>query len=331
MVGTGDFAMTDGINCDINIQALRALSFVDLTVASICNFLIVKHILIRLLDRNVPFSAVYSQAKSMLPFFFLLHGIGDTTFCILKLHSQNIPLVGKDVMITIIAFICPMSMFCGLVLYYMVIINFLKSYSCMMSVESKEKVEQRFLKLLVSSYAIPIFLFVFAISPCIGISYPIYAKICARIYLIGMGFISGFYGALYGLAFCFLVREIEVHVFSSTDIGEDILLVLRRLKIAYYAGTSLFAMVMVSHLLCGCYDELTTKSSYVLLIIQILSQLVVTTLILTISRISNVNKGPQSFHTETSSVMHQRIDIKRLKVRKFLFFLDAFSVPFITS
>ena len=254
----------------------------------------------------------------MLPFFFLLHGIGDTTFCILKLQPKNIPLVGKDVLLTIIAFICPMSMFSGLVLYYMVIINFLKSYSCMMSAESKVKVEQRFLKLLISSYAIPIFLFLFAISPCIGLSYPIYAKIFARIYLIGIGLISGYYGALYGLAFCFLVREIEIHVSSSKDIGEDILLVLRRLKIAYYAGTSLFAMVMVSHLLCGCYDNLTTKSSYVLLIIQILSQLVVTTLILTISRISNVSRGPQSLGTETSSMMHPRVEVKRLKVRKIL-------------
>ena len=186
-----------------------------------------------------------------------------------------------------------------------------------MSAESKEKVEQRFLKLLVSSYAIPIFMFIFAISPCIGLNYPIYERIFAKIYLIGIGIISGYYGALYGLAFCFLINEIEIHTLSSSDIGVDLLLVLRRLKLAYYAGTSLFAMVMVSHFLCGCWDFLTNKSSYVLLIIQILSQLVVTTLILTISRISNTNKNNPSLHSDMSSSMHHsRIDIRRLKVRK---------------
>ena len=288
-----------------------------MTVASICNFLILKHILVRLLDRQVLFSTICNQPRSILPFIFLIHGIGDTTFCLLKLLSKETPLVGTDVLITIIAFICPSAMFLGLVLYYIVIINFLKSYACMMSAESKEKVEQRFLKLLVSSYAIPIFMFIFAISPCIGLNYPIYERIFAKIYLIGIGIISGYYGALYGLAFCFLINEIEIHTLSSSDIGVDLLLVLRRLKLAYYAGTSLFAMVMVSHFLCGCWDFLTNKSSYVLLIIQILSQLVVTTLILTISRISNTNKNNPSLHSDMSSSMHHsRIDIRRLKVRK---------------
>lgn len=291
--GVGDFAWEAGIDCDISIAAVTALSYIDLIVASTCNVLIVRYLAVRLLDRSTSFCSSFNQARGILPYFFLVHGLGDVIFCLLNLYTHRnlelMPIVGTDISITIIACICPLSIFCGLTLYYVVIINFLKGYAVMMSPSSRDKVHSRFGNLLLASYSIPLGAFVGSAAPFVGLAHPGERKLTAQIYLIGIGLIAAIYGSLYALAFGFLLKEIRLHMLTSTMINHDIKLVLSRLRAAYYAGSMLFFTAFIAYFICGVSDYLLRKSSYVFLIIQIACHPFVTVLILTVSRISNAN------------------------------------------
>ena len=336
----GDFATQPGIDCDIDIVSVTVLSYLDIIVASFCNFLIVRYLVVRFLERSHTCCGPFTQAKQILPYFFLLHGLGDVCFCLLKVCTvgyTDIPLVGKDISITLVSLICPTSIFAGLTLYYVVVINFLKGYACMMTPASRDKVYSRYLHLLMASYSIPVLVFFVSVAPFVGLKDYSLRKVTAQTYLIGLGLISAFYGVLYALAIRFLLQEITIHIANSSINSDDITQVLNRLRAAYYAGSMLFLAVFVSYLICGSWNFILRKSSYVFLVIQIASHPFVTTLILTVSRISNPNKNLQNINVRHNNMVaiHPGEDTdRRMKVSHyyyfhlFLFFKCHFSPSF---
>ena len=232
--------------------------------------------------------------------FILLHGIGDFTFAALKLTSKVRPVVGRDVSITILAFFLPVFCYCGLLIYYFIIMKFLKGYSRMMAPESREKVEKRFALLLSRSLIVPPLSVVPCVMPLIGIAYPQFVKEFGMAYLIGNGFLALLYGSFFYLAVGFLLQELSVHMEHTGAGSEDIRTVYSRLLLAYRFGSVCLLVIGFSYCLFGSSGVLLRKSSYLFLIIQITTHPTFTILILTISRITHGN--PKTVPDKTQAV-----------------------------
>ena len=283
--GISDFVIAEGLDCDVNEVAITVLSITVICLATVCNLLTCRHIYFRSLTMNFR----TADAKCFFPFFFLLHGVGDFLFSVLKVSGRNRPLVGKDVSVTIVVVFLPIFCYCGLVLYYQVVMKFLKGYSCMMSPESRDKVDKRFAYLQSKSILIPPLSLVPCVMPLFSIPFPQYVAEFGKVYLVGNGILAASYGLLFYFAVGFLLKELFVYFKTSSMVADDILVVYRRLKLANRAGTLLFLTLGISYIIFGCSTnpDLILKSSYLFLIIQILTHPTLTILTLTVSHISH--------------------------------------------
>jgi hypothetical protein len=251
--------------------------------------LILRFLIIRCIEKKSVF-IFQKNSRSLFPLVFLLHGLGDVIFAILKVGTENSS-VGIDLPITIVAFFNPFFFLVGLVMYFMVIIKFLDGYARMMSPSSRAKVEKRssIFKRFVT-LIIPLN-FVFAILPVIGVKYTKYAEAFAITYLAGLGLIVFFFCAIFNITIGFLMTELDSHMKNSSHSSmNDIKPIYSRLRAAYYVGTSLTATVGTSYVIFGVWQYLRIKSDYLFLLVQITIHPVATVLILTVSHISHPNQ-----------------------------------------
>ena len=311
LAGEGDFTTSSELECDIDLVALNGLSIAVICFTIVCNLLTFRVFIIRSMSKTLSFCS--TDPKSVFPIFFLLHGIGDFLFAVLKLHSQNRLIVGRDAPVTVVAAFLPIFCYCGLVLYARVVMKFLEGYSCMMSPESRGKVERRFASLHSKCSLIPLLAIVPSSLPLFSIVYLQYTRVFGMAYLIGNGLLAMCYGGFFYLALGFLLEELTSYIKTSTTVADDILIVYNRLRLAHRAGTLLFLTLGVSYVIFGSCEDLVRHSSYLLLIIQILTHPTLTILTLTVSHISHrkvVNIEPSytfamvaahhSAHAETS-------------------------------
>ena len=263
----------------------------DICGATICNLLIIRYFIIR--STSKASKAICStDSKSLFPIFFLLHGIGDFLFAILKVSDQHHPVVGRDLSVTLVAAFLPIFCYCGLVLYYHVIMKFLKGYSCMMSPESRDKVDRKFESLLSKTFLIPPLSIIPCVMPLFSIPFPQYVTEFGKVYLLGNGFLVICLGAFFYLALGFLLKELSSYLNTSSMVADDILIVYKRLRLAHRVGTSAFAIVGISYTLFGLREYFTRKSSYLMLIIQISTHPTFTVLILTVSQVTHKKVAP---------------------------------------
>jgi hypothetical protein len=283
----GDFSIIQDADCDINQAAIAALSYVDICGATICNLLILRYFIVRYKSKNSLFF-ISSDPKTLFPICFLLHGIGDFVFAVLKSVYDVQPVVGRDLSVTLIASILPFFCFCGLVLYYAVIIKFLKGYSRMMRPESREKVDLRFASLMKNSWALPPISLLPGLMPLFGLRYPEHVPVLGMVYLIGNGVLAICYGLFFNFALGFLLEELSIHLRNNPpEDNEDIQLVYNRLNLAHRIGSTLFFIIGFSYVIFGSWEMLLRKSSYLFLIIQITTHPTFTILILTVSHITH--------------------------------------------
>ena len=287
--GLGDFAVVPYQNCGINEAAITALAYVDICGSTICNLLLLRYFIVRCLKKKKLFF-MSKDPRSLFPLLFLLHGIGDFLFAVLKVSYDVRPIVGKDLSVTIIAVFLPLFCYIGLVLYYAVIISFLRGYSRMMRTESRLKVDIMFVRLSKYAQWIPPIAFLPCIMPAIGLIRPEYTDIFGTLYLLGNGILALFYGLLFNFALGFLLQELYLHLdhLKSSGGGDsnDIQLVYDRLYLAYRIGSVGFVVIGFSYIIFGSWQVLLQMSSYLFLIIQIVVHPTFTILILTVSQIS---------------------------------------------
>jgi hypothetical protein len=191
--------------------------------------------------------------------------------------------------------------------------KFLKGYSCMMTPESRGKVERRFASLQSKVLLIPLLAIVPCSLPLVSMGRPQYLTVFGMAYLIGNGLLTICYGGFQYLAVGFLLEELTSYIKTSTTVADDILIVYKRLRLAHRTGTLLFFTSGASYVLIGCCEDVIRHSSYLLLIMQILTNPTLTILTLTVSHISHrkiVSLGSSytfamvaahhTVHTETS-------------------------------
>ena len=312
--GLGDFAIIPYQNCGINKAAITALAYVDICGSTVCNLLLLRYFIVRCLRKKKLFF-LSKDPRSLFPLLFLLHGIGDFIFAVLKVSYDVPPIVGKDISITIIAVFLPLFCYIGLALYYAVIIGFLRGYSRMMRAESRLKVDKMFVRLSKYAQLIPPISFLPCIMPVIGLIRPEYTNIFGSLYLLGNGILALFYGLLFNFALGFLLQELSLHLehLKTSGGGEsnDIQLVYDRLYLAYRIGSVGFLVIGFSYIIFGSWQVLLQMSSYLFLIIQIVVHPTFTILILTVSQISRSQSriGPSRVKQSiVSSGMDRSID-----------------------
>ena len=193
---------------------------------------------------------------------------------------------------TIVAAFLPILCYCGLALYYNVIMKFLKGYSCMMSPESRQKVDLRFASLLSKTYLIPPLSIIPCVLPLFSIRFPEHVTELGKAYLVGNGFLVICLGAFFYFALGFLLQELSSYLKTSATAADDIIIVYNRLRLAHRVGTSAFAIIGISYTFFGSREYLLRKSSYLLLIIQISTHPTFTVLILTVSQVCHRKIAP---------------------------------------
>jgi hypothetical protein len=285
MIGKGDFSFNPKIDCYMNSKAVTILSYVDICGATLCNILLLRFLIVRCIEHKSIFIFKWNS-KSLFPLFFLIHGIGDFIFSILKVTTTNSS-VGNDIPITIVAFSLAPIFFMGMVLYYMVILNFLKGYTRMMSSVSRDKVAKMFsLYEKLAWLTVPI-AFSVGLLPAIGLKYSEYGMEFSMVYLIGGGITTLLFGILWLFIFGFLLKKLASHLKDSVGSMDDIKVVYLRLRAAYYVGSLLLAIIAAFYIIFGVWTFLRIRSDYVLLLIQITVHPTATVLVLTVSHISH--------------------------------------------
>jgi hypothetical protein len=184
----GDFSLgISGSECQINYLGVRIISYFCIFFSAIFNILIIWHY-VQLAKKLRSYYVISREFKTLFPFCFLITGISATIFGILKVTYPDgkQPLLGRDVSISFVIFINMSSCFIGLVLYLHVIIQFLKGYSRMMSLESRERVSMRFQSLGFYSWFLPPFTLIFALMPLISTAYPSQSIQLGMTHLIGL-------------------------------------------------------------------------------------------------------------------------------------------------
>jgi hypothetical protein len=138
-----------------------------------------------------------SEAKSIFPLIAIITKIEFFIFAVVKLIYKDQMLIGRDIGISILYWLTAPLCFTSLIIYFFIVIKFLKSMTESMSSAIKEKVAKRFDLLTTLVYYIPPLSVISTVLPLFGIGFAEYRNIFAKASLIGNGVVAFFYGYVY--------------------------------------------------------------------------------------------------------------------------------------
>lgn len=271
MIDVGDFAITKGKYCEINILAIQILSILSLISASYSCSVIFRYLIIQCYKRRTIFIFT-AKAKSLFPLFFLLFDATGIFVVSLKLTGSNI---GRDILITVFMSVQNTFLFTGLVLYYFVVMNFLQmNMRGMVLIPGTVmgKIEKKLTELGLYAWAIPPLFVFFSLFPLFGLLIPEHQGIFWMGYFIGTGITSVIFSTVINFASGAFLTEISSHmsaVEGTSAESDDIKNIYRKIKLS---GTGVAPIGLVIGLLTlsfGCSNLLLRVSTYFLMGAQI--------------------------------------------------------------
>ena len=264
---------------------MKILYSTELLSTTLCILLILRYLLIRSLEKKTLFY-ISSDPKTIFPWIFLLQLWLQIAFASIKLGDPADQLLGRDLVISILCESTLFLAFLGLVIYFLVILKFLKSFTDMLIEDRRDKISEHFSMLRKVCLIIPPLSFIFSFIVVAGINYPEYYKIFQLINLIGDGSLTLFYGFLTTSALSYLRKELSLHLTNFPQSSDEIRLVLKRLTLAYYMLLIMSFLMGVSYFIF-CTDYMLRKSTYLIIWLDTSWPPAATILILTVSRISS--------------------------------------------
>ena len=247
--------------------------------------LISRFLLIRSFQKST-LCYISSDPKMILPWIFLFQNWSEVAFVVTKLIHGTDELVGKNILITFFGVVALTSAFLGLGVYFLVILNILKSFADMLVEDRRIRLIEYFATLKILCCLIPIISLISSYMVIIGIKYPEYLKQLVLASLIAYGLISLFFGYLIASAIMYLRRELVNHIKVFHHTSDGVRMVLNRLTVAYYMLLVMTFLIGISFFIF-CPDYMLRKSTYLILWLLISWPPNSTVLILTVSRISN--------------------------------------------
>jgi hypothetical protein len=286
----------------MNIAALTVLNYIDICVATICNVIIIIYIFHEC-RRKKKLYFLSLHAKELFPLFFLLHGIGIIIFNIMKLTSELKDTIGHSTGITIVASLLPVFLFTGLVLYYSLIFSFLKGYSRIMSPASSQKVKSRFACLSYFSYFIPPFSVAVCLIQSIGLLYPNHEESFGQFYNIctSLSFFAFSISSINAIGF--IIRELDDYIKGSKTCVKDIEAVRVKLKNAYLTLWIVLFPNFILFMSFGSNMYLLRRSSYMILVIQIMMS---PTLLVLIMTVVSTSQGSQRVYVSSEKTFDSK-------------------------
>ena len=285
IAGLGDFASTTGLDCDINETSTTVLSCCVL-FSSFCSIALISRFLVVRSVQKTTLCYISSDPKMIFPWIFLFQLWSQVAFAITKLMHRTDELVGKTLLASLFVEISVSLAFLGLVVYFLVILKFLKSFADMLVEDRRIRLIEYFATLKILCCLIPIMTSISSYMVVIGIKYPEHQKTLALASLSAAGFLTLLYGYLITSALKYLRRELVNHISVFVQTSDGVRLVLKRLTLAYYILLVMSFLMGVSYFIF-CTDYLLRKSTYLILWLHISWPPVSTALILTVSQISN--------------------------------------------
>jgi hypothetical protein len=222
----------------------------------------------------------------------------------MKLVSKGKNTIGNNMEITIVASLLHVVLFSGLILYFRLIISFLNGYAHMMSSSHSEKVRIRIGTLKFFSWFISPIQLAICLVQIIGLLYPEHEEKIGMFYNIATGLNSFCFGFIFNHAVGFLLRELVIHIKNAPEgSSADIKAVFKRLKLAYLVVWVVFLSTMIFMIIFGSSTYLLRRSSYLVLILQIMMPPTLIVFILTVTRIT---RGNRKFFTFIVSVSNSK-------------------------
>ena len=282
----GDFVVVTGIDCDINRISLKVLYSCAIVSTFFCIALISRYLFIRSIEKKVICYISY-EPKIMFPWVFLLQLWLQVVFSVIKLVYREKQTVGKNLLITVVAGTLSVLVFLGLVIYFLVVLKFLRGYTTVLTAERNQIITDRLKMLSILSMLIPVACFLSTALLVIGLLYMEYQKIFIRCCLITYGVITLLYGFVTSSALRFVCIELTSHVKSFPQSSDEVRLVLKRLTLAYYMLVVMSSAMGNSYFFFCTTDFLLRKATYLLIWLHISWPPAATILILTVSRITS--------------------------------------------
>jgi hypothetical protein len=254
------------------------------------------------------------EFKNVFPFCFLLLGISNALFGVLKLSYPDgqQPLVGRDVSVTTTVLISLFLCFLGANLYLQVIFQFLHGYSRMMSIESRKKVSQRFIRLShISWFVLPVSL-ISCIVLFISIAYPSQSKNLVMTHFILCSITLFIFGAIFCNCLYFLLQELKLNMTGNSP--DDVKRVYFRLTVTYYAFFGLSISAGILYMIFGCDNFLFHLGTYFHLVLFTFVPPLLYALVLTVAVVSHNKQVVPTAGTDSQKLPSSTTGIQKSKV-----------------
>jgi hypothetical protein len=305
--GLGCFALVGGTDCDGQDYHSLILWYIAILTTALCmipTLTLLFHRIFRYTWNIETIRAFEYNAKSLFPWFNQLQLFAFFLFSLLKIIYKNQQLIGRDIAITVVYLFNPLIAIISLVTYFLIVTKFLRQYTISLNPEIGKKVLKRFNFLNKLALLIPVLSLIPSLIPIVGISLPKYRDVYAKISLIGMGLMVIMLGTLCVNALGFLLRELSSHINLFDQSDKDIIIVYKRLRIAYYGFFMNTIGIGSTYWLFGIWDFLFTKTTYLffyqICCVAIASIILILTLS-TISRPSMVKPTNEEILLDTSN------------------------------
>jgi hypothetical protein len=280
------------IQCDVYITCAYIL---DSTCVAIClaSALIILWVAINHCAREkVSYSTVLKhKSKHLYPLTFLIGIIFDLAICIGNLMCKE-RLSGTTPSTMFGPFFVFFSQF-GLILYFFVILKFLRSCG---GYGSENNTVDMMTQLLASmAYCIPPASFCCCFIVSFGIHYPRFQNEFIKVYIVGGGLLALLFGSLITYAFRFVLIYLDDHISNFDQVSYEIQSIYKRLKHAYYICGSISAIVGIACVSFGASSYLWNRSNYLFIFMRKVLPICATVLvIITHSPVTEINRSISS-------------------------------------
>lgn len=308
----GDYALEEGVDCNIHLQAVTALWSIDLIFYCITFIVLIRLYYIRYITSKAAFQL--SEPSFQSPFFFTISVVAHIILASLRISSPERRVIGEDpAATTILIFGSTFATWTGLS-FFQSNVKFLQSIVKTIPERSREIVSRRinvFKNGLPFAYALAL---IAAIMPMFGLRYPQYIFWFSFAYhfIIAVP-VHGF--ILFGMNNILqpTISEIENHINSckannsAQDVGA-LIVILNKLKMVEKQTNSTILVSMI-FLLIGCWPYVNRNGSYATAILSMFGTLS----ILHVSMLLNPTKVDNSSNDEKNKSRDNRKISTRVK------------------
>jgi hypothetical protein len=319
------FALIEGSDCGGKYSQSEILWYFTMVLTTLSMLPPLRLLYIRFMQKRVLWVFTY-DVKYLFPPSILFTLMVFDVFAILKIIYRNEILIGRDIVISLVCTFAPILTMVCLVMYFLIVLNFLRGLTVSMAPAIGNKVIKRFNLLAIRILFIAPLFIISCVLPLLGIPLPKYRNVFAKVYFIGMGVTLTIYCSLLLNAFGFLLKELSNHIGSFAQSDHDIKTVYNRLRLAYYCIAFNCQPVAFSYFMFGFWDYLLTKTTYLVVFHLCGCALGSTVLILTISEIPRASRilpfAPPSNTIDYSDPCEEkdseekRSDLKRFSLKQ---------------